>query len=348
MRRRDTFKLLGAGLAAASPLAAPAVHAQALVDVRFSLDWALQGPQAPYIWAMERGYFREEGLNIVALDRGFGSGDVPVKILGGSYDVGIADINPTIRIKLERPEADIFSPFVVHDGTALAIMTLLRENIRRPADLVGKTIAAPETDAGRQMWPAFARATGLDPNSVTWLTVTPQLRETMLMQRRANAIAGFITSGILSLEALGARREEIVALRYGEHGVDLYSTSLLTSRAWANRHPQVVTGLIRAIVRAHNDARRDTPAVIAALRRREPLTNEAIEIQRLQLSLSELTFTPHVLANGFGRVDMARMQRAIDLTRAAFGIAREMQASEVYDPRFLPPAEALRAGPAAA
>ena len=105
---------------------------------------------------------------------------------------------------------------------------------------------------------------------------------------------------------------------------------------------------IRAIVRAHNDARRDTPAVIAALRRREPLTNEAIEIQRLQLSLSELTYTPHVLANGFGRVDMARMQRSIDLARSAFGIARAMAASEVYDPRFLPPAEALRAGPAAA
>jgi NitT/TauT family transport system substrate-binding protein len=348
MRRRDTLKLFGASALSACPLAAPAVHAQTLVNVRFSLDWALQGPQAPYIWALERGYFREEGLNIVALDRGFGSGDVPIKLLGGNYDVGIADINPTIRIKLERPDADIFSPFIILEGTALAIMTLARENIRRPADLVGKTIAAPETDAGRQMWPAFARATGIDPNSVTWLTVTPQLRETMLMQRRANAISGFITSGVMSLQALGARAEDIVLLRYGEHGVDLYSTSLLTSRAWAQRNPQAVTGLIRAIVRAHNDARRDTPAVIAALRRREPLTDEATEIQRLRLSLSELTYTPHVVANGFGRVDMTRLQRSIDLARAAFGISRELAASEVYDPRYLPPADALRAGPAGA
>lgn len=326
------LRSIAAGLAiGACVVAAPA----GATDVRFSLDWAFQGPQAPFLLALERGYFRDQGLN-VTMDRGFGSGDVPVKIAAGAYDVGIADINPTIRMRLETPDSTLFTPFIIYDATALAVMTLRRQNIATPKDLVGKTLAAPETDSGRQLFPAFARAVGLDVNAVRWLTVSPQLRETMLVQGQANAITGFITSGILSLRAAGVPAADIVTFKYGDFGVDLYSTSLIMTRRWAEANPRAVTGLIIAIVRGQNEARRDPAAAIAALKRRDPLINEAVERERMELGFTELTFTPHVLANGFGRVDMARLQRSIDIAREAFNIARPLAASEVYDPKFLP------------
>jgi NitT/TauT family transport system substrate-binding protein len=308
--------------------------------VKFSLDWAFQGPQAPFLLALERGYFRDQGLN-VTMDRGFGSGDVPIKIAAGTYDVGIADINPTIRLRLENPDSTLFTPFIIYEASPLAVMTLKGQNIRRPQDLAGKILAAPETDSGRQLFPAFARAVGLDLNSVRWQTVSPQLRETMLVQGQANAITGFITSGILSLRAAGVPADDIVTFRYGDYGVDLYSTSLLMTRRWAEANPRAVTGLITAIVRGQNEARRDPAAAIAALKRRDPLINEAVERERMELGFRELTFTPHVVANGFGRIDMARLQRSIDIVREAFNIARPLAASEIYDPRFLPEAAAL-------
>jgi len=304
-------------------------------DVKFSLDWAFQGPQAPFLLALERGYFRDQGLN-VTMDRGFGSGDVPVKVAAGAYDVGIADINPTIRLRLENPDSTLFTPFIIYDATALAVMTLRRQNIATPKDLAGKILAAPETDSGRQLFPAFARAVGLDLNSIRWQTVSPQLRETMLIQGQANAITGFITSGILSLRAGGVPAEEIVTFKYSDYGVDLYSTSLIVTRRWAESNPRAVTGLIIGIVRGQNEARRDPAAAIAALKRRDPLINEAVERERMELGFRELTFTPHVLANGFGKVDMARLQRSIEITRQAFNIARTLAASEIYDPKFLP------------
>ncbi|QXM25156.1 ABC transporter substrate-binding protein [Elioraea tepida] len=320
-------------------LAAASLPAAA-TDVKFSLDWAFQGPQAPFLLALERGYFRDQGLN-VTMDRGFGSGDVPIKIAAGTYDVGIADINPTIRLRLENPDSTLFTPFIIYEASPLAVMTLKGQNIRRPQDLAGKILAAPETDSGRQLFPAFARAVGLDLNSVRWQTVSPQLRETMLVQGQANAITGFITSGILSLRAAGVPADDIVTFRYGDYGVDLYSTSLLMTRRWAEANPRAVTGLITAIVRGQNEARRDPAAAIAALKRRDPLINEAVERERMELGFRELTFTPHVVANGFGRIDMARLQRSIDIVREAFNIARPLAASEIYDPRFLPEAAAL-------
>ncbi len=336
MHRRHALALLGA-----AALAAPRVQAQTLTEVRFTLDWALQGPQAAFLHALEAGYFREAGLN-VRMDRGFGSGDVPVKLSAGAYDVGVADLNPTIRMKLERPESDLFTPFIVYDATALAVMTLRRENIRSPADLAGKTIAAPDSDAGRQLFPAFARATGLDAARVNWLSVTPQLREPMLVQARAQAITGFITSGIFSLRGLGVPEADIVTFLFSEVGADFYATSLLTTRRWARANPAAVTGLIRGLIRAQYDALRDPAVAIASLRQREPLTNVPLETERLRMALERLTFTPHVRANGFGQVDMARLQRGIDMVREALGISHPLAASDIYDPSFLPPASALR------
>ncbi len=45
-------------------LAAPAAQPQTLTNVRFSLDWSSQGPQAAFLVALERGHFRHEGLNV--------------------------------------------------------------------------------------------------------------------------------------------------------------------------------------------------------------------------------------------------------------------------------------------
>jgi NitT/TauT family transport system substrate-binding protein len=40
--------------------------------IRFTLGWRTQGSDAPFLLAAERGYFAEEGLNVV-IDQGEGS-----------------------------------------------------------------------------------------------------------------------------------------------------------------------------------------------------------------------------------------------------------------------------------
>ncbi|MCX7685232.1 MAG: ABC transporter substrate-binding protein [Acetobacteraceae bacterium] len=335
---RRRLLLAGGGLALSAPHVAKGQAA--LTPVRFILDWAFQGPQSCYLLALDRGYFRDEGLN-VTIDRGFGSGDTPTRVAAGSYDFGVGDVSPVIRMRLTNPGVDLITPFVLQQGSPLAAMTLRRTGISHPRELAGKRIAAPETDAGRQFFPALARAVGLDVSTIRWITVTPQLREPMLARGEADAITGFETSGVFSLRAVGVNPAEIVSWRYSAFGVVLLSTALQVRRPYAEANPRVVTGMIRAIIRGHQDALREPDQAIAALVRRDPTAPAALERERL-LANFEFIRTPEVAAGGFGALTMERVQQAIETIRTTFDIATPLAASDFYVPQYLPPAEALR------
>src|SRR5215813_1649697 len=80
--------------------------------LRLSLDWRLEGPTAMFVVAQDRGYFREEGLD-VALDEGATPLDPVSRVASGSHDFGFADINALMKYRDQHPNAPIKAVFMV-------------------------------------------------------------------------------------------------------------------------------------------------------------------------------------------------------------------------------------------
>jgi len=310
------------------------------VPVRFTMDWAWQGTQSYALIAREKGYFAEEGIDIT-LERGFGSGRVPVDIAAGTYDMGVADINPMIRFNAENPDTPVIAVAVFYDGSPLVAVAKKDGPISEPKDLEGKTLAAPDFDAGRQLFPVFAAATGIDDSTIEWLSVKPELREPMLARGEADAITGFITSSTLSLKNIGVMPEDLVLFKYTDYGADLYSGSIMTTPEFAGENPEAVTGVIRALARGAADMIADPDAAIALLKEIEPLTDAEIERERLQVAIEHMFVTPNVLENGLSHVDMARMERGIRAVEDAYGLPNELTVEQIYTEAYLPPREDL-------
>ena len=329
--------LRAATCAAALLAAAPA----AATDVKFMMDWAWQGPQAFALMAANAGCFQQGGVNIT-LDRGFGSGRVPVELASGTYQMGVADINPTFKFRAENPDSDVISVGVLFEGSPLMAVVKADSGINEPKDLEGKTLAAPDFDAGRQLFPIFATATGIDASTINWLSVRPELREPMLVQGQADGVTGFLTSSVPSLMALGMKEEDLRVFKYKDYGVELYSTAILTTRAFADANPEAVRTVVACMIEGVRMAAADPQGAIAALKAHEPLTDEAVELLRWRITIDDMLKTEDALSGGISNVDMDRLQRGISAVEDAYGLPNALKAEDVYDPSFLPDLDARR------
>ena len=63
--------------------------AQKNIPVRFALDWRFEGPAAPYFVAIDKGYYKAEGLE-VTVDPGSGSVEGINRVASGAYEIGSA------------------------------------------------------------------------------------------------------------------------------------------------------------------------------------------------------------------------------------------------------------------
>jgi NitT/TauT family transport system substrate-binding protein len=89
--------------AVAGIAAATVNEAEAQTPIKFSLD-LLEGPSAPFVVGIDRGYYQAEGLD-VAIDTATGPLDLITRVASGTYEMGFADVNSLIRFRDQNPAA---------------------------------------------------------------------------------------------------------------------------------------------------------------------------------------------------------------------------------------------------
>jgi NitT/TauT family transport system substrate-binding protein len=156
----DVIRNSLAGLAIVALGFGIAAPAAAQTDVRFSLDWNFEGPAAPFLIALDKGYF-EEGLN-VTIDTAPGSLEPINRVASGTYDMGFGDINSLIKFRDANPDADLRAVYMVYNKPAFSIVGRKSLGVSEPKDLEGKTLGAPAPDGAYAQWPIFVEANDID------------------------------------------------------------------------------------------------------------------------------------------------------------------------------------------
>ncbi len=325
---------LGPLIAATVGLATPAL---AQTPVKFSLDWKFEGTQAPFLLALDRGYFKTEGLD-VTIDTSGGSVEPINRLASRTYDMGFADINSLIKFRDQNPQTPIKAIFMVYSNPPFAVVARRSRGITAPKDLEGKKLGAPTADGAYAQWPIFVKANNIDASKVEVLNVGFAVREPMLVSGQVDAITGFSFSSYINVKHSGVPQEDIVVMLMADYGVSLYGNSIMVNPSFATEKPDAVKGFLRAFVKALKDSAKDPAAAINSVLKRNETANRETELDRLQLALRDNILTPEVKTNAFGGVDAKRLDKAIDQIALTYSFksARPM-AADIFDASFLQP-----------
>ena len=309
--------------------------ATAQLAVKFTLDWKFEGPQAPFLLAIERGYFAAEGLD-VTIEPGSGSVEPINRVVSGTHQMGFGDINTLIKLRDQNPAVPVKAVFMVYNRPPFAIVARKSRGITTPKDLEGKRLGAPATDGAFAQWPIFARANGIDPAKVTVENVGFAVREPMLAAGQVDAITGYSFSAYVSLKDRGVAVDDIVLMLMAEYGLKLYGNAIIVNPKFAAERPEAVKGFLRAFLRGLKDTVADpASAVEAVLARNEPAKRE-IELERLQMAIRDNIVTPEVKTRGYGDVDMERLQAAMEQIAQTHKFKNKLGPGDVFDAGYLP------------
>ena len=314
-------------------------QAQSRLPVKFLMDWTWEGAQAIWTLADSRGCFSKAGIDIT-IDRGYGSGDTVSKVAAGAYEVGVSDFNTLVQFDAKNPGRRLIAIFMISDGSPLSVVTLKENHITKPQDLVGKKVADAVGEASRIMFPAFAVANHIDPKSIDWVTIAPDLRQQILLHKQADAAAGHMFTVYNGLVQLGVKKDDIVVMRYAQWGVDFYGNAIVTSKAWAEAHPAAAKGFVACAVDGIKASRADPNAAIASLKKRNPLLREEIELASLDFSNTIAIGTPNALKNGLSSVTHERLERTVKQATAALELPMP-PLDELWTDKYLPPRKDL-------
>lgn len=331
--------------AVAATAAAAAFSAGAQTAVKMSLDWRFEAPNSGFLVALDRGFYKAEGLD-VTIDPGNGSVDGINRLASGSYDFATADMNSLIRFRDNPANPPIKAVFMQMNAPAFAVTALKKSGITKPKDLEGKVLGAPAADGAFANWGAFVKAAKFDGSKVKIENVGFPVREPMLMQGKVDAITSFAYSSVVMLRQNGYALEDITVMYMRDYGLELYGNALLASPKMLAEKPDVVRKFVRATIKGYFEAAADPAYAISTVLKRNPVTNETNEKMRLALFFNDNFFTKEVKQHGMGYVDKARMARSIEQIGETFKFTRKPAPDDVYTDAYLPPA-AERAIPGA-
>jgi len=235
--------LAGALISACTRSSAPG--SQELAHVRLPMGYIANVQFAPFYVAVEKGYFREQGLEL-EFDYSFetdgvalvGAGELPFAVVSGE------------QVLLARAqEVPVVYITAWYQKYPVAVVAKSAENIHTPADLKGKRIGLPGLFGANYVGlDALLYSAGLSEADVTLDSIGFNQVEALAADRE-QAVSVYAANEPVQLRAQGYEISELLVSDY----VQLASNGMITNEKTVAENPKLVQHMIAAFLKGLQD-----------------------------------------------------------------------------------------------
>jgi len=303
----------------------------------FILDFLPYGEYTPYFTALDKGWYREEGLDVKIL-RGAGSGDTVKRIAVGQGDAGSADFsaltaaraNEEIRVRaiaayFRRPPHSVF----VREGSG----------INTARDLEGKTLSITPGNSHQILFPLLAKLAGFRADSVKWVTMDGAAMGPALIAGRVDGAPFFANHEARLQKQARAQGITLKRISFADAGFDMYSLVIFAREEAIQKDAEALRAFLRATIRGMKYAfapeHHEEGARI--LLKYNPEVDFDAALGAAQVA-SRYAFTEEVTQGrvAVGQFEPERVERSRDVYTEYMQLKRRVPGAELYTNDLLP------------
>src|SRR5215471_9022988 len=259
--------------------------ASALDQVTLQLKWRHQFQFAGYYAAIEKGFYRESGIEVAIREGGPGI-DVGSTVALGATDFGVCT-NSLLLDKTQRANTVVLA--VIFQHSAAVILTPHRAGIRSISELKGHSLMdAPDSDDIA----AMLKHEGVDYASLPRVMNDGNPRH--LLNGGADAMVAYSTNEPYAFEKLGT---PYLIFSPRAFGFDFYGDNLCTSKEQVAKHPERVEEFRAASLKGWEYALAHKEEIVDLILRRYS-TRKTREALLFEAKQTELLIQPRLVPIG--------------------------------------------------
>ena len=234
--RMDRRGFIGTATAAAA-LGAFGRRAAAATPLTMQAAWVNDAEFAGYFLAIDEGYYTAEGLDLTYLS---GGPDVipESSLLSAKADLALTTPDTTIKAIVEQG-----APFKIigaqYQKNPIGVVSLAKNPINEPKDLVGKTLAVPPVNVISVE--AMLKLSGIDRSQVN---IVPYAYDpTPLIKGEIDASIDFTTNVPFTIEQAGEKAHSFLLY---DHGFTIYNDTVVVTEETLKAKRKELVAWLRA------------------------------------------------------------------------------------------------------
>ena len=299
--------------------------------VTLRTNWLYSGIHAWLFYGREKGYFREQNIEL-DIREGNGSGNVVRTVINKGDDFALVSIgNPIISTAQGAPLKIVYTWIGAFNW---GYMCRPESGIKVPKDLEGKRIVSSPGNAGLNYHPLYVKMAGLDPAKMQPLTLVD-----------AGAMVSTVLTGKADCE-LGGYADHVplwekegknpTLLRLEAAGTWGPSTAAITHQDMIDKKPDLVKRMVAAMFKSQLECGKNVDACATSLITAYPSKDKKAELRALELTLPDWLGPNQKCV---GQIIQANWQASLDLLKSPADSAikdDKRKVEEFYDARFIP------------
>jgi len=298
--------------------------------VNLLLNWTPTADHSPFYYAKAQGWYEKAGIDLT-IETGKGSGVSSLKVGSGGSPFGIADLATMLVARSKG--ADAVAVMSIYATTGQTFYWLKSYGVNGPKDFPGHKIGNPPGDASRVMWPAFAKAAGIAPDSVNFVNVGPTAKIAALKSHTVDIISDFYNEHDLKVIEFDG---DLGYVNWKDIGLNPYGNSLIVNGAFLEKNPKLVEDFVKVTQKAYAACVADVAPCLKALL--DQVSGLDKENQQRQWERIKVLMTDEfTTAKALGWIDGERMKKDYELVQTYLGMEKPFDVQTAFTTRMLDP-----------